>query len=242
VRAVALLAMWAAGSAPAPAPSRPPAPILEDVPAAPDPGARHLIYLHGRIIEQQGRKAVSPDFGRYEYDAILEALAARGFTVIAEVRSGDAGEAFVDKVAGQVRRLLRAGVPAAHVTVAGFSRGGGLAVAVSAKAAEPEVGYVVMAGCSQDPEWVARWAPAVRGRMLSLYDRADRFEPSCAPLFAKARALRETREVELSTGLDHGLFYAPRPDWLEPLDGWARRAPPRPSPPTPRAPSRRGPW
>lgn len=191
------------------------------VPAAPDPAARYLIYLHGRIIEQQGRKAVSPDFGRYEYDAILAELGARGFSVIAEVRTSNAGESFADKVAGQVRKLVQGGVPPSRVTVVGFSKGGQLAVAAAARAAQDGVGYVVLAGCSQEPDWVARWAPAVRGRMLSLYDRSDRGQPSCAPLFARAPNLTEAKEIELRTGLDHGLFYAPRSDWLEPLTSWA---------------------
>jgi dienelactone hydrolase len=201
-----------------------PADVPAEFPASPDPAARYLIYLHGRIVELQGRKAVSPEFGRYEYDGILAAFAARGFRVIAEVRPASTSNAFAEKVAGQVRKLLGAGVPASHITVVGFSRGGGLAVAASARVAERGVGYVLLAGCSQEPDWVALWAPAVHGRMLSLYDRSDHFRPSCAPLFAKAKGLSETREIELGTGLDHGLFYTPRPEWLDPLVEWANAA------------------
>jgi hypothetical protein len=215
-----VLAALAGAEPPSAVPPRAAA-VLDAVPDAPDPKARYLIYLHGRIVEAQGRNAVSPEFGRYEYDGIVNAFAARGFTVIAELRSPDAGEAFVDKVVGQVRQLVGAGVPAGHVTVVGFSRGGGLAVAVAAKAARADVGYALLAGCSADPPWVTRWAPTVRGRVLSIYDRSDRFKPSCAPLFAKAKGLAETREIELATGLDHGLFYAPRPEWLDPLTDWA---------------------
>jgi hypothetical protein len=199
--------------------------VLESVPATPDPAARYLIYLHGRIIEEQGRQAVSPEFGRYEYDKILEAFVSRGFTVIAEVRGKDAGEPFAEKVAGQVRALLKGGVPSDHITVVGFSRGGGLTVAAAARAAEAGVSYAVLAGCSQEPAWVARWAPSIRGRMLSMFDSSDRFKPSCAPLFAKAKGLGATKEMELSTGLDHGLFYAPRAEWLDPLVAWAMHKP-----------------
>jgi hypothetical protein len=199
--------------------------VLESVPATPNPAARYLIYLHGRIIEEQGRQAVSPEFGRYEYDKILDALVARGFTVIAELRGPDAGEPFAETVAGQVRTLLKGGVPADHIAVVGFSKGGGLTVAAAARAAEAGVSYAVLAGCSQEPAWVARWAPALRGRMLSLYDRSDRFKPSCAPLFERAKGLGATREVELNTGLDHGLFYAPRSEWLDPLVAWAMHKP-----------------
>lgn len=194
--------------------------IHADVPDKPDTAAQYLLYLHGRIIEQQGRKAVSADFGPYQYDAILEALAARGFVVIAEVRNFDAGEAFVEKVAGQVRRLLGAGVPARNVTVAGFSKGGHLAIAVAATLADARVNFVVMAGCSKEPEWLQRRA-GVKGRLLSLYDESDRFDPSCQPLFARAASVMEKKEIVFRSGLDHGFFYAPRAEWLDPLTAWS---------------------
>src|SRR3954470_3326224 len=89
--------------------------ILTDVPARPDPQGRYTFYLHGRLIEMQGRNAVSKDFGRYQYDEILGALAATGRTVIAEVRTTDAGQEFVDKVAAQVKALRAAGVPGEHI-------------------------------------------------------------------------------------------------------------------------------
>ena len=34
-----------------------------------EPGARYLIYLHGKIIEDQGVPAISPEFGAYDFDA-----------------------------------------------------------------------------------------------------------------------------------------------------------------------------
>jgi hypothetical protein len=45
--------------------------ILEHAPSSPDPTARYLFCLHGRIIEVQGPDAVSPDFGRYEHHRII---------------------------------------------------------------------------------------------------------------------------------------------------------------------------
>lgn len=217
--ATLLAAALLAAPTPPPAATRPGS-VEADVPVRPDPAARYLIYLHGRILEQRGRKAVSPDFGPYQYDAILAALASRGFTVIAELRDFDAGDPFAEKVAGQVRRLLTAGVPAQNVTVAGFSKGGGLAVSVCAKLAEPRVNFVFMAGCSKEPDWIESRA-GVKGRLLSLYDESDRFEPSCQPLFARAKGITAKKEIAFKSGLDHGLFYAPRAEWLDALTAWA---------------------
>ena len=48
--------------------------ILEAPPATPDPAATYVFYLHGRIVQQQGRHAVSAEHGPYYYDAIVERL------------------------------------------------------------------------------------------------------------------------------------------------------------------------
>jgi hypothetical protein len=195
--------------------------VLDRVPAAPNPAARYLFYLHGRIIEVQGPEAVSPDFGRYEYHRILETFVDHGFTVVAEVREDGAGGDFVQATAAQVRALLDAGVPADHVTVVGFSKGGFLTLGVSAAVGSDGVRYAILAGCSSAPEWVARTGPRLRGRFLSLYDRSDRFTPSCAPVFEAADRVRDKDEHVLDTGLDHGLFYRPRQDWVSRVVQWA---------------------
>ena len=190
--------------------------IHTDVPASIDPAARYLIYLHGRILEVQGRHANSPDFGPYEYDAILRALAGKGLVVISELRGADTDASYAKKVAAQVRRLEGAGVPPVHVTVAGFSKGGFLARATAAELADPAVNFVFMAACDRRPD---PGPPAVlKGRILSLYDESDEMAGSCQRLFAPGLP---TREVKLTTGLRHGLFFRPRPDWIDLVTEWA---------------------
>jgi hypothetical protein len=164
---------------------------------------------------------VSPDFGRYEYRKILEAFAARGFVVVAEVRESGAGRDFVEATAAQTRRLLAAGVPARHVTVVGFSKGGLLALGVAEIVGSDQVGYAILAGCRSDPGWIAGVAPRLRGRFLSLRDRSDRFSASCQPLFEAASRVREKREHTFDTGLDHGLFYRPRRGWVDRITRWS---------------------
>lgn len=191
--------------------------VLTDLPKTIDPQARYLFYLHGRILELQGRHAVSPQHGPYEYDAILKALAGRGFNVISELRDAATGPEYAQKVADQVRRLRTAGVPASGITVAGFSKGGSLILRVAAEAGEAGVNYVVMAGCgASPPEFAAR----LKGRILSLYDWDDDIAGSCGTVFAKAPGL-VTREIVLTVGKGHGTFFTPRTEWLEPLAEWA---------------------
>src|SRR5438309_7489954 len=75
---------------------------------------RHLIYLHGRIVqEQQSARPRHPQFGYYELEKILDAFRDRGFEVSGEIRpkSVSVSES-ADRVVAQVLRLLGSGVPA----------------------------------------------------------------------------------------------------------------------------------
>lgn len=202
--------------------------VYVDLPPSIEASARYLLYLHGRIVELQGRHAVSPQHGRYEFDGILDALAERGFVVIAEVRPRNTGLDYAKKVAGQVRRLTAAGVAAEHITVVGFSKGGALVLATSAELAEPAVSFVVLAGCgAPGGSPLARqeqddYLPRMKGRMLSVYDESDREAGSCRETFARASGGLETKEVALRGGLGHGLFFAPRKEWLDLVSDWAK--------------------
>jgi metallo-beta-lactamase class B len=197
--------------------ARPPGSVHADLPAAIDPRSRYLFYLHGRILEEQGRHAVSPDFGPYAYDAILAALAERGFTVISEVRKGESGLPFATKVAGQVRALLKAGVPVERVTLLGASKGGFLALAAAAELGEDGLNVVVLGSCGGGTEALA---PRLRGRVLSVFDEVDRFHPSCRETFARAPQLKAVKEVVLRLGLDHGLLFTPGKEWLDLASAW----------------------
>jgi metallo-beta-lactamase class B len=192
--------------------------IFADVPERPDPKARYALYVHGRILEEQGIGAVSADFGLYQYEAILQALAARGFTVIAEARTGDPGPGYPKTLAARVRKLLQAGVPAANVTVVGASKGGFLTLAAAAELQNDGLSYVVLAGCGAPTE---AFASRLRGRLLSVYDADDRFRPSCEGTFAAAPLLKDKREIVVKKELDHGLLYRPLADWLDPAVEWA---------------------
>ena len=159
--------------------------IFADVPAEVDPGACYLIYLHGAIIETEGVRPTHPRFGVYEYEEILATLAERGFVVISEARpAGTDGMLYADRVVGQVREILVAGVPPDHVTVVGFSKGGGIAIAASSKLANDDVNFVFLAACNpwldSHPEIVAR------GRLLSIRESSDNLVGSCEGFFGRS--------------------------------------------------------
>ncbi len=196
--------------------------VHEAVPDHPDPDATYLFYLHGAIIESQGRRPTHPEYGVYEYDQILDALAARGFQVISEARpAGTQVPAYAEKVADQVRSLVEAGVPADHIAVAGHSKGAMITLGVSSLL-DPDryagVRYVVMAGCFRGGSPIR--GLRLSGHLLSIYDDADRLAGSCDTVFTHAAGAEGAKEIVLHTGLGHGAFYSPRDVWLGPLTAW----------------------
>jgi pimeloyl-ACP methyl ester carboxylesterase len=194
--------------------------ILTDVPKRPDPQARYLIFLHGKIVEDEGAHPTHPDFGVYEYAAILDALAAHGLTVISEQRAaGTATDRYAERVVGQVRRLLDSGVAPRQVTVAGFSKGGAIAVLTAAQLPQESVNFVFLAACSE--ELLARQDVHVRGRILSIIEGSDTVGRSCAPLHRRAAPGTVFEEIRLETGARHGAFFQPRPAWIDPVARWA---------------------
>lgn len=197
--------------------------IHGDVPAQPRSDARYLIYLHARIIEEQrSPRPADERFGPYEYQQILDTLAASGAEVIAEQRApGTDFRQFGAHVAEQVRQLLAAGVPAERIAVVGFSKGGAIAMVASALLQDPRIAFVFLGPCG---DWVkGRDDVNVRGRILSIYEGSDELGTSCEPLFAQASDPGEYRELRIETGAGHGAFYRPRPEWLAPLLRWVER-------------------
>src|SRR5215204_4667692 len=96
--------------------------VLKDVPSTTDAKANYLFYLHGRLIENQGIRPTDPRYGVYEYEEILNTLAARGFTVVSEARAKDTDvNQYATKVVQQIKTLIKAGVPPQHITVLGAS-------------------------------------------------------------------------------------------------------------------------
>ncbi len=198
--------------------------IFQSLPDQIDDQQRYVIYLHGRIIEDEGTRPVSPVFGVYEYEEILNSLGQAGLQVIAEVRPPDTdAEQYASKVVDQVNALLDAGVPAEHITVFGFSKGGSIAIFTSSLLQNEQVNFVLMAICG---EWVFEWSNVdLSGRVLSIYETSDDLGGSCRPLAEASSGVSDFEEIALSTGKQHGAFYAADPAWLEPVAEWILSVP-----------------
>ena len=198
--------------------------VLKDVPQQIDTARRYLFYLHGRIIEERGVRAVSPQHGPYEYEQILAALARRGFVVISEARPrGTDSLQYAPKVVAQINALLKAGVPPRHITVVGASKGGVITIAVSTRLKQREVNFVILASCGNTDDY-RRFKPDLWGNVLSIYDyKDDSGAGTCQRFFDEATGLGRRKELVVKLGLGHGLLYRALNEWIEPTVEWAQQ-------------------
>lgn len=187
---------------------------------------RHLIYLHGRIVQvQQNARPEHPEYGHYELDAIVEAFRAHGFEVTAGIRPRDATMGgYADHVVAQVRQLISSGVAPKHITVVGASMGSGIALRTAVRLQNPEVRFVLLSPClsTNIPAVAAEEGMAPSGRILAVREESDVPSATCPAWTQPATAELTAREVVLNTGRSHGFLYQPLSEWLEPVIAWAR--------------------
>ena len=187
----------------------------------------YLFFLHGRIVEDRGIRPTSETYGVYEYEKILETFQNKGFTVISESRPKNTNVwTYADQITGQIEILLDAGVPAQNITVAGASKGGAIAIVVSAKLQNKDLNYALIAACEET--MVASLVDRglfLTGSVLSIFDTGDEFLTSCQVYFKEslAQGLGDFQEIALDLGRGHGFHYTPVKEWVEPVIDWAKR-------------------
>lgn len=198
--------------------------------AAAGEASRPLIYLHGRIIQdQQDPRPRHPEWGYYELEQILATLRARGFAVTGEMRPrGRSLSDSADHVVAQVRGLLASGVPARRITLVGGSMGAAIALIASVRLQQPELRLAVLGACMSltVPGLVEEHGRRPAGRVLSFRETSDETSEPCPAWSDDAEgaapgARLVVREVVLNTGQHHGFLYRPLPEWVDPLVQWA---------------------
>jgi hypothetical protein len=184
---------------------------------------RYLFFLHNRFLEDHPLEAEHPQHGRTEYEAIKAAFTNAGLKVISEKRPPNTNaRTYAAGVVQQIDSLIALGVSAAHITVAGTSKGGYIAQYISTLAANPQLRFVFIASF-QDSD--IEQIPEINycGNILTIYERSDPFGVS-AIRRKETSNLPITRfeEIELNTGLGHGFLFKPLPEWIVPTVNWAK--------------------
>ncbi|QSX29405.1 alpha/beta hydrolase [Shewanella cyperi] len=197
--------------------------VIADMDALPVEKAGHyLFFFHGAIAEGTDRKPLSNRFGVYDFDAIIAALDSEDYFLVAEQRpAGTKPEDYARKVVAKLDQLLAAGVAPEHISLVGFSRGGGITTQVSTLSSNDKLGYAVLAGCSKPSPNNNKFI--LHGQVLSIYEIHDDLIGSCKHLVEQSPDLVAFDELPLDTGLMHGEFYLPREEWLTPLKQWLQQ-------------------
>jgi len=191
--------------------------VISEVPDAPDASDKYIFYLHGSIEESEGETE--------KYEMAVNAIAESSATVIAEVRGNTDPNTYAEKVKTQVNQLISKGVSASNITISGFSKGSIIALASSGVINNPEINYVLLAGCSiQLNEKYSIDPTKAAGRILSIYDSSDKKFGSCDGIVSSSDKVKY-EEIELDSGKGHKVFRIPKDkfieQWRDPLVDWA---------------------
>lgn len=184
------------------------------------PDEKYVFYSHGLIVEGTNPTPVHPEFGTYEFPLIAQEIFKNGgFNLIAHHRLAetDPGE-YSDQLVAWVQNLIDSGVRPENITLIGFSRGAQITLQASNRLSRLGINTAVMGVCF-DGDYPADPAIQLSGHVLSIYETSDVVQ-SCSKILSRSDHAKSTDEVAISTGLEHGAFYTPRPEWLDPLKEW----------------------
>jgi pimeloyl-ACP methyl ester carboxylesterase len=203
--------------------------VYPDFPAHIDSDRSYVIYSHGRIVEGDDPKPIHERWGIYDFPAITSRLAENNtFVLIAHHRSENTDlPSYVERLKSWVRKLVEAGVEPNRITLVGFSRGGQITALAASQLKPMNINTALLATCweggVQDQSSIT-----LSGRFLSIYETTDA-ALSCRGLATRSVQLSSFEEVDISTGKEHGAFYTPLSDWIEPLLLWIEKGPEQPS-------------
>jgi hypothetical protein len=183
----------------------------------------YIFFLHNRFLQEFEHQAVHPEYGKVEYQQILDAFKQQNFTVISEIRpKGTLANDYAKKVKHQIDSIIAKGVKTNHITIVGTSMGGYIAKEISAMMKSKTMKFVLI-GCCSDDETEIEETPIIYGKVLSIFEQSDTLGRSCKLIIDKSgKSVSAFKEIELHTGLKHGFLYKALPVWLEPAMNWAK--------------------
>lgn len=192
--------------------------LYSELPAQVNPKHRFVFYSHGLIVEGNNATPVHPRWGQYDFPAIKQALVDTSYHVIAYHRVKNTSPyAFAKKLAKDVNSLHTLGVPYEHITLVGFSRGGEISALAAHYIAEKSLNTVILAACAgllKKDQTIT-----VYGTLYSIYETSDSVG-SCQFLHDRSPYVTKFKELAINTGKEHGAFYQPISQWLNPLKVW----------------------
>lgn len=194
--------------------------IYDEFPAEIEPDKKYVFYNHGYIVEGDNPTPEHPHWGVYDFPAVKKALSDPDYNLIAYHRKAKTNPFdFAKKLASDIRQLIEAGVKAEQIYVLGFSRGGAISILTSDEVKSDKLNTLILAGCSK----LTKSRPEIKGygAIYSIWETSDNVG-SCQFLVERSTQVTQFTEIAISTGLSHGAFYRPIPEWLDPIKSWIK--------------------
>lgn len=122
-------------------------------------------------------------------------------------------------MASDVELLIQKGVPTTSIKLVGFSRGAAITMLTAKLLANNSLTIIILAACGQylkhDTE-LTRY-----GHIYSIFETSDKVG-SCQFLIDRCNNVQSFTELSISTDKAHSAFYAPLPEWVEPVKKWLK--------------------
>ncbi|MCP3888693.1 MAG: DUF2974 domain-containing protein [Desulfobulbaceae bacterium] len=172
--------------------------------------SKYFFFFHNYYVEINGPR------GACKYYDLLRSFTDKGYVVVSQLRNQNMDPVhYAEEAAKQIHTILEAGVPSGNITVSGHSKGGVIALNVAALLQQPDINYIILAGCGIN--LLAKMYPdplLVNGKFLSMYANSDNIAGSCNPLLPSTQHWFSTRELVLDSPKGHRLFFEPDAIWL----------------------------
>ncbi len=200
--------------------------IMTEVPEKIDTTAKYLFYLPDEVVTPAQPQPRHPLHGEYQYAEIANRFVGAGFKVVSRPRGTTEHPYLVaEEIAGQIRKLLAAGVPAGRIGIVGAGQGAAITVIVTDTVDVPDLQVVLLSACSAPfIEFWKQQDELLAGNVLSIYAAGDEKRGPCLPFleFCAARAVKEYREIALPEKSGPGFYYKATADWMLPAIAWLR--------------------
>ncbi|MCB0698941.1 MAG: hypothetical protein KDC11_03800, partial [Chitinophagaceae bacterium] len=156
----------------------------------------HVFFLHNKILEDMPDNPYSNQYGKYEFDAIVNSFSQKGYVVHARIRPENADpDQYSWLVAKSIDSLLKLGVSPRRITIVGTGKGALIAMLASDHIRVKDVKYVIVGGCNK---WVSKYFHIdAHGTILSIYERTDHVWNSCDSIMTHSHGVYKYDEIEL---------------------------------------------
>lgn len=186
---------------------------------------QYIFFLHNKFLEEHPSDEAHPKYGIVEYEKVLHQLKDSGNVILFEKRKPNTDPAvYARKIKKQIDRLVKKGVKAENITVVGTSQGGYIAQYISYYEKNPELKFVFIGASFKDDSLEKDENFRLYGKILSITEKTD---DGHVPLSQEQRFIRsdikDFKEIELNTGLNHGFLFKALDAWILPTKEWINR-------------------